>query len=260
MSSIITEPLVSKIMAKKTASKETAKDIKSKAEAESDALELPSSSAEESQSDDGEEESASDDSDSDSDIEVEIEGDSDSETEESSADAKATKSKHTVVANTPSNKKTANKNKNKPGVIYIGRLPEGFQEHEMKKYFRQFGDITRLRLSRNKKTGKSKHYGFIEFQHYDVAKIAAETMNNYLLFGHLLRVHSIENENIHDDLFKGSASRFKVVPRQKISKHLHDKAKPKETWDKLTSKYEKKKALKRKQLSQKGFDFDLENI
>lgn len=31
------------------------------------------------------------------------------------------------------------------GVVYIGRVPHGFYEHEMRSYFSQFGDITRLR-------------------------------------------------------------------------------------------------------------------
>jgi RNA recognition motif-containing protein len=37
------------------------------------------------------------------------------------------------------------------GVIYVGRLPHGFYEAQLQGYFSQFGDITRLRLSRNKK-------------------------------------------------------------------------------------------------------------
>jgi hypothetical protein len=40
-------------------------------------------------------------------------------------------------------------------------------------YFSQFGKLTKVRLSRNKKTGKSKHYAFMEFQHPEVATIAA---------------------------------------------------------------------------------------
>lgn len=36
-------------------------------------------------------------------------------------------------------------------------------------------------------SGRSKGYAFIEFQHPEVAKIAAETMNNYLMFNRLLK-------------------------------------------------------------------------
>lgn len=57
----------------------------------------------------------------------------------------------------------------------------------MKEYFSQFGDVTRLRLARNPKTGASRHYAYIEFSSLPVAEIVADTMNNYLLMGHLLR-------------------------------------------------------------------------
>lgn len=36
-------------------------------------------------------------------------------------------------------------------MIFLGRIPHGFHEEQMKSYFAQFGDVTRLRLSRNKK-------------------------------------------------------------------------------------------------------------
>ena len=103
---------------------------------------------------------------------------------------------------------------------------------KMKKYFTQFvGDITRLRLSRNKKTGKSKHYGFIEFAHHNVAKVAAEQHENYLLFGHLLKVHSSEDPNIHEDLFQGANMKYKVIPWKKICQNKNDAARSKERWE-----------------------------
>ena len=70
----------------------------------------------------------------------------------------------------------------RPRVLYIGHVPHGFYEDQMRAYFGQFGDVTRLRLSRNKKTGKSKHYAYCEFKHPEVAAIVAESMDNYLLF------------------------------------------------------------------------------
>ncbi|KAH8980279.1 hypothetical protein EDB92DRAFT_1901077 [Lactarius akahatsu] len=46
------------------------------------------------------------------------------------------------------------------GVVYLGRIPHDFYESQMHiYYFSQFGNISHLRLSRNK-----KHYGFIEFR------------------------------------------------------------------------------------------------
>lgn len=37
------------------------------------------------------------------------------------------------------------------GVISLGRIPHGFYEDEMKRYFSQFGTVTRLKLYRSKK-------------------------------------------------------------------------------------------------------------
>ena len=49
------------------------------------------------------------------------------------------------------------------GVIYIGHLPKGFEEAELRKFFEQFGKINKLRVSRSKKTGRTRGYAFLEF-------------------------------------------------------------------------------------------------
>ena len=66
------------------------------------------------------------------------------------------------------------------------------------------------------KTGNTKHYGFIEFDSIEVAKVAAETMNNYLLFGHLIKCEVVENP--HEDTFKHGNRKFKVIPWKKLLK------------------------------------------
>ena len=39
----------------------------------------------------------------------------------------------------------------KKGVIYVGHIPHGFFEKEMRAFFSQFGTVTRLRLARSRK-------------------------------------------------------------------------------------------------------------
>lgn len=68
------------------------------------------------------------------------------------------------------------------GLIYVGHIPHGFYEEEMKEYFSQFGRVTNVKVCRSSISGKSKGYGFVEFTTPEVAKIASETMNNYLMF------------------------------------------------------------------------------
>ncbi|KAJ3279316.1 hypothetical protein HDU79_000705 [Rhizoclosmatium sp. JEL0117] len=106
----------------------------------------------------------------------------------------------------------------KTGVVYLGRIPHGFYEREMKAYFSQFGEVLRLRLSRNKKTGASKHYAFIEFPSPEIAQIVADTMQGYLLFSHILQCKVIPNEKLHPDTFRGWDRPFKVMPWNKIER------------------------------------------
>ncbi|KFD48572.1 hypothetical protein M514_10583 [Trichuris suis] len=67
-------------------------------------------------------------------------------------------------------------------VICVRRIPYGFFENEMFEYFSQFGKVTRLKLIRSEKTGRSRGFAFVEFKSAKVAEIVASTMNNYLLF------------------------------------------------------------------------------
>ncbi|KAF2677232.1 hypothetical protein K458DRAFT_350500 [Lentithecium fluviatile CBS 122367] len=142
-----------------------------------------------------------------------------------------------------------------PGVVYLGRIPHGFFEPQMKKYFSQFGDINRLRLSRNKKTGASKHYAFIEFKHGEVVPIVVQAMNNYLMFGHQLQCRAIPQEQVHEELFKGASERFKVDPRNKKAGVAMVRGAERATWEKRVEKENKRRDKKAKAL--KGeFDYD----
>ncbi|XP_011302081.1 MKI67 FHA domain-interacting nucleolar phosphoprotein-like [Fopius arisanus] len=93
--------------------------------------------------------------------------------------------------------------KQERGLIYIGHIPHGFYEEQMRGYFSQFGKVTRVRVSRSKITGRSKGYGYVEFLHPEVAKIAAESMNNYLMSGRLVKAEYIPPEKQHGGYFRG---------------------------------------------------------
>ena len=114
----------------------------------------------------------------------------------------------------------------RPRVLYIGHVPHGFYEDQMRAYFGQFGDVTRLRLSRNKKTGRSKHYAYVEFKHPEVAAIVAESMDNYLLFESVLKVRLLSPEECHPELWKGANRKFKTVPWRRRAADAHDASAP----------------------------------
>lgn len=109
------------------------------------------------------------------------------------------------------------------GTLYLGRIPHGFYEDEMREYFGQFGDVTRLRLARNPKSGASRHYAYIEFSSLPVAEVVAETMHNYLLMGHILKCNIIPQDDIHPELWVGANKKFRKVPRARLEKVRQDK-------------------------------------
>ena len=96
-------------------------------------------------------------------------------------------------------------------VVYLGHIPHGFYEEQMREFFAQFGDVTRLRLSRSKKTGRSKGYAFIEFAAKKAATTAAKVMNNYPLFGSTLVANVMKPADLHAELFKGANKDFQRI-------------------------------------------------
>lgn len=153
-------------------------------------------------------------------------------------------------------KAASSKQKEETGVIYIGRLPHGFYEHEMKNYFSQFGPIRNLRVSRNKKTGRAKHFAFVEFEDASTAEIVAKTMDNYLLFGHILKCSVIPKDQVHKDLFKGSNKRFKSIPWNKMQGKEMERPKLEKQWERSIKRENKKRAARAKKLEALGYEFN----
>ncbi|KAH8596496.1 hypothetical protein B0O99DRAFT_620577 [Bisporella sp. PMI_857] len=152
------------------------------------------------------------------------------------------------------------KKSEKPGVVYVGRIPHGFYEKEMREYFKQFGNILQLRLSRNPKTGASRHFAFIQFESGTVAEIVSKAMDNYLLFNHILKVKLVSEEQVHSDLFKGANKRFKKVPWNKIQGRLLEQGASEETWAARIEKAEKKRQEKAEKLKDIGYEFEAPKI
>ena len=148
----------------------------------------------------------------------------------------------------------------KPGVVYVGHIPHGFYEHEMRQYFEQFGTILQLRLSRNRKTGASKHYAFVQFASDIVADIVSKTMDNYLLFNHILKVKLVPDEQVPENLFKGANKRFKKVPWNKIAGRKLAQGASEATWEKRIEKEENRRVEKAEKMKALGYEFEAPKI
>uniref|UniRef100_A0A3B5BIQ8 Nucleolar protein interacting with the FHA domain of MKI67 n=1 Tax=Stegastes partitus TaxID=144197 RepID=A0A3B5BIQ8_9TELE len=141
-----------------------------------------------------------------------------------------------------------------PGVVYVSHLPLGLFEPQLKSYFGQFGKVLRLRLSRSKKTGGSKGYAFVEFDCDEVAKIVAETMNNYLMGERLIKCHVIPPEKVHEKLFVGSQRQFKKPKYPAVARY--NKTHTPEQIAKMTDKLLRKESKLRKRLAAHGINYE----
>lgn len=165
-------------------------------------------------------------------------------------------------------KKKSKKQSSKPRVLYVGSLPHGFYETQMRSYFGQFGDVLRVKVSRNKKTGKSKHYAFVEFKHAEVAAIVAESMDNYLLGTHVLKVKLMRPEDVHPETFKGvkggagekvaERSGFKIVPWNKRAAEQHNKKRGDAGERNRLKKLVKKEKERMKKIRESGIEYEFE--
>uniref|UniRef100_A0A1J3D321 RRM domain-containing protein n=1 Tax=Noccaea caerulescens TaxID=107243 RepID=A0A1J3D321_NOCCA len=149
---------------------------------------------------------------------------------------------------------------NKATVLYIGRIPHGFYETEIEAFFAQFGTVKRVRVARNKKTGKSKHFGFIQFEDPDVAEIAAGAMHDYLLLEHMLQVHVIPPEHVKPNLWKGVKCQYKPVDWVQIERKQHNKERTLEEHRKLLHKVVKREKRRRKNIEAAGIEYECPDL
>ncbi|KAM4859448.1 MKI67 FHA domain-interacting nucleolar phosphoprotein isoform 2-T2 [Thomomys bottae] len=145
-----------------------------------------------------------------------------------------------------------------PGVIFVGHLPKGIEEDQIQAYFSQFGTITRFRLSRSKRTGNSRGYAFVEFESEDVAKIVADTMNNYLFGDRMLVCRYMPPEKVHEDLFKEWHGPFRCPTFPAVKRYNQDRSFKQKM--RMEARFRKKETLLRKKLAAKGIDYSFPSL
>jgi len=111
-------------------------------------------------------------------------------------------------------------------VIYVGHLPKGFYEEPLRLYFSQFGRVRNVRVSRNKDQ-KPRGYAYLEFRDPAIARIAAETMNGYLMWNKILSCHVVEHVPPH--LFwRGCDRKHYAKPHRAILREQYNRPRTEE--------------------------------
>jgi nucleolar protein 15 len=142
------------------------------------------------------------------------------------------------------------------GVVYIGHLPEGFTENPMKKFFKQFGEVKRVHLSRAKKTGKYRGYGFVEFSDKQVAAIVAESMDKYMMFGRTLQCQYIPYDQLHPETFRNNFRQFRQINFTQIHNDQVNQVKNDTQIEKLRGNQVSKLLKRQEQLKKMGLSLD----
>lgn len=145
-------------------------------------------------------------------------------------------------------------------VVYVGHIPHGFYEKQMKEYFSQFGHVAKIRLSRNKKTGKSKHYAFLQFHTTEVAEIVADAMNGYHFFGQKLEVKVMKKADVHEELFKGANRVFRRVPWREIEVKRHNKERTEEEEKKRANRMARLNRKRAQRIAEAGIEYTFDPL
>jgi len=152
-------------------------------------------------------------------------------------------------------KKKGTPGKKEAGIIYVGHLHNEFTERELRGYFGQFGHISRMRLSRSRKTGNSRGFGFIEFDDLKDAKIAAKTMDKYLMHQRLLKVGVMPADKCHADLWKGINRPWRFGAGYRSQRRTYNKARTAEKMTIIMGKRGKKDERLQAKLKDMGIKY-----
>lgn len=76
--------------------------------------------------------------------------------------------------------------------IYIGQLPYNVSEDELKEIFTEYGEIASLNLVKDRFSGQSKGFGFIDMPNNSEADQAIKALNKTMLKGREIKVNQAE--------------------------------------------------------------------
>ena len=79
--------------------------------------------------------------------------------------------------------------------IFVGNLSWNATEEALKEIFEEFGAVISIRIVTDPYTGRSKGFGFVEFDNEESASKAIEKLDNFAFMGRPLRVSRARTED-----------------------------------------------------------------
>jgi RNA recognition motif-containing protein len=74
-------------------------------------------------------------------------------------------------------------------TIYVGNIPFNLREEELQNVFAQYGEVTSVKIIKDKFTGKSKGFAFVEMANNSEGATAVEQANGMEVKGRQLKVN-----------------------------------------------------------------------
>ncbi|MCK4533042.1 RNA-binding protein [bacterium] len=75
--------------------------------------------------------------------------------------------------------------------IYVGNLPGEITEEDLQKVFKFFGEVEIISIIKDKLTGKSKGFGFVEMSHRVQGEAAIKAMDGKEFKRRVLKVREV---------------------------------------------------------------------
>ncbi len=92
--------------------------------------------------------------------------------------------------------------------LYVGNLSFDTTDEELEQAFSEFGDITSALVVKDRVSGRSRGFGFVEFAEEQSAQSAKEAMNGKDLSGRALRVDEAREQRERRDDFGGGGGGY----------------------------------------------------
>lgn len=73
--------------------------------------------------------------------------------------------------------------------LFVGSLPWAVDDQQLEDLFKDFGTISSAKVIMDRETGRSKGFGFVEFEDDDAAKAAIDKLNGSSLSGRSIIVN-----------------------------------------------------------------------
>ncbi len=73
--------------------------------------------------------------------------------------------------------------------IYVGNLPYGTTDEDLKSVFAEFGEVSSVNIIKDRMTGNSKGFGFVEMDNDEEGQKAIDEVNGKELQGRPLKVN-----------------------------------------------------------------------